>query len=177
MSAVCIPVCKVSSLGGGGCGYSLQIENLILQNTLPVFVSAAHNYQSSLSVATQFSYNLNYIHRLCGHIHVLYKAVNMCLRSSNITPAEEIDPTHVSATGSGCEETDSIPEFPEEEEIPELPPPVGGESSGTQKPSMDGPSMLITEEEARMAVALTEYFQEQRKAYEQVCICVNVILH
>lgn len=31
------------------------------------------------------------------------------------------------------------------------------------------PDAQISEEEAQMAVALTEYFQEQRKVYEQVC--------
>ena len=34
----------------------------------------------------------------------------------------------------------------------------------------------MSEEEARMAIALTEYFQEQRRLYEQVCylhaVCV-----
>ena len=39
------------------------------------------------------------------------------------------------------------------------------------KPEADWPlqpSFLITEEVARMAVALTEYFQTQRQIYEQV---------
>ena len=37
-----------------------------------------------------------------------------------------------------------------------------------------GPGYGISEEEARMAVALTEFFQEQRKVLQQVCIsCIS----
>lgn len=110
---------------------------------------------------------------------MLYKAVNVCLKNT-ASKTKETDPTPALASGNEYDDPDLSPE---EEEIPELPPPVGRESSGAQNLSAEGPSsgsqnlfaegpsMLITEEEARMSVALTEYFQEQRKAYEQVCAC------
>ena len=54
--------------------------------------------------------------------------------------------------------------------------PNGGHSNSPPGPSLQSPGDTISEEEARMAVALTEYFQEQRRLYEQVCylhaVCV-----
>ena len=58
---------------------------------------------------------------------------------------------------------------------PPLPPPLSLDGECTAPvgredhiPNVQSPSTFITEEEARMAVALTEYFQEQRRVYEQV---------
>ena len=54
--------------------------------------------------------------------------------------------------------------------------PFGGHSNSPLGPSLQSPGDTISEEEARMVVALTEYFQEQRRLYEQVCylcaVCV-----
>ena len=55
--------------------------------------------------------------------------------------------------------------------------PFSGHSNSPPGPSLQSPGDTISEEEARMAVALTEYFQEQRRLYEQVCylcaVCVE----
>lgn len=47
----------------------------------------------------------------------------------------------------------------------------GAEASASSfgGPSLQSPGVSISEEEAQMAVSLTEYFQEQRRVYEHVC--------
>ena len=56
----------------------------------------------------------------------------------------------------------------------------GEESDADSSPdlshSLQSPGDSISEEEAQMAVALTEYFQEQRRVYEHVC-CLSVCVH
>ena len=47
--------------------------------------------------------------------------------------------------------------------------PFGGHSNSPPGPSLQSPGGTISKEEAWMAVVLTEYFQEQRRLYEQVC--------
>ena len=112
--------------------------------------------------------------RLCGHIHVLYKALDVCLSgqetlNTGINPPST-QPDTFEQSPQLSPRSLSTPGTP-----PPLPPPlsldvevtapVGGEDS---IPNVQSPSTFITEEEARMAVALTEYFQEQRRVCEQV---------
>ena len=42
--------------------------------------------------------------------------------------------------------------------------------------SQNEPGMIINEEEAHMAVYLTEYFQEQRIVYEQVISSISLLI-
>ena len=83
--------------------------------------------------------------RLCGLIHVFYKAMSLCLPYRNCGADSDLD----------------------EPTSPTLPFPVDAVEN-----TNPGPSAYINEEEARMAVALTEYFQEQRKVYEHVSNCI-----
>ena len=48
------------------------------------------------------------------------------------------------------------------------------DSNSPPGPSLQYPGDTISEEEAWMAVALTEYFQEQRRLHEQVCYLCTV---
>ena len=88
---------------------------------------------------------------MSGILHVLYKAMDICLTTHTLT-------------SDGGDEAG----FGES--------PFGGHSNSPPGPSLRSPGDTISEEEARMAVALTEYFQEQRRLYEQVCylraVCV-----
>ena len=64
-----------------------------------------------------------------------------------------------------------IPSSPESP--PPLPPPLHTEGEVTapvvgEHPNKQRPSRFITEKEVRMAVGLTEYFQEVRRVLEQV---------
>ena len=76
--------------------------------------------------------------RLSGLIHVLYKAMTICL-APTLTHEGDVSPTSDGSVSP--------------------PPPQFG---------ADVPSEDITGREAEMSVALTEYFQETRKVYEQV---------
>ncbi len=82
--------------------------------------------------------------RLSGIIHVLYEAMNKFLPPSNS------DSSSSSTDDENVSDSDSVPP---------LPPAV----------SLDAVRhCIISEDEAQMSVELTEYFQNQRKVYEQV---------
>ena len=53
-------------------------------------------------------------------------------------------------------------------EVLPLPSPLGPLPKRVCTENIESPCTKITESEAQMAVAMTEYFQEQRKVYEQV---------
>lgn len=115
--------------------------------------------------------------RLSGKIHVLYKAMDICLTSQT--------PTSVSRD----QQLESVPAGPSASGTPSLGLPYGAHSPSPDieasllyeagqspyplgevsplLPSSQCPGASISEKEAQMAVALTEYFQEQCRVYQQ----------
>ena len=93
-------------------------------------------------------YNYCIYHRLSGIIHVLYAALkkNLAVQSAHVT----------------LQPDDILDEFSDSDHA--------GTATDNSTPVCDlttKPSSVITEEEAQMAVHLTEFFQE-RRVYEQV---------
>lgn len=137
-------------------------------------------------ILVYISYKSFKLFRLSGIIHVLYKAMDLCLTTQTTEsrgPQVQNTPvafgTNVQSSGSTqlplpgvgfsvqSEYGNSPPPLPPPFER-RCPPPPPGEQS---------PNAYITEEEARMALALTEYFQQQRWVYERVsCLCVKMLL-
>ena len=103
--------------------------------------------------------------RLSGIIHVMYKALNMCLVSAHEVDVDANDRPRTStplSTDAGSLSPDLSPLSEEgDTNVRVLPEPVG-------EPSVTSPQTHITEKEARMAVSLTEYFQEQRSVYKHL---------
>lgn len=93
--------------------------------------------------------------RLSGIIHVLFKALDECL-------ADDHGDTEQLGSSTLGDHSPSIDDSGCAGSPPGLPPRLAD-----QQP---GPGYGISEEEARMAVALTEFFQEQRKVLQQVNI-------
>jgi len=117
-----------------------QVNQCSCINLVPVQLD--HNSTPILYSNNIFKFLTTY--RLSGILHVLYKAMDICLTTDTPTSDSE-DGAEASASSFGG-------------------------------PSLQSPGVSISEEEAQMAVSLTEYFQEQRRVYEHVCcLCFCVL--